>query len=347
MVQGPPPPGTARSEPVPPGALRTSLKDSRIRELIGSAVSGLHVAHWIFGVSNRNQELVEFVASDGLSDVRVALDLMTSAPCETPRQRAFLDIAEVSTLPAWRGFGVTCLEVRGEHHSAKLILIAARKDGVETYARTLMSARGPLRSLLNELQLDKPAPRGNPGRRARRTPAPALFVLDRELRIQSMSQLEDIGSLVMAALIFPVEGRLPKFLEVTIRRLIAEWHPTKPSLCHARASVPIPGLFLRVVPIVKDESYLIAVLVEPHRSRRSVQSAAARFNISPREREVIDLMFLGYTAEEVASTLHIAQSTVHDHVKRLIMKTRSHNRIEMAAKLLGWPLTEEPASMDV
>lgn len=345
MVQEHPPIGFARNEPVPPEALRTSVKDSRIRELIGAAVGGLHVAHWIFGVANRNEELVEFVASEGFHDVRVALDLMAEAPCDSS-PRALFEVAEVRAHPAWKGFAVTCLEVRGAHHSAKLLLVAAGKNGLETSAGALMSARGPLRLLLSELQLDKAAPRRNPARRARRTPAPAVFILDRDLRIQSMSQLEDIGSLVMAALIFPVDGRLPKFLEVTIARLIREWHPNKPSLCHARASVPIPGLFLRVVPVAKDDSYQIAVLVEPHRTRRSVQSAAARFNISPREREVIDLMFLGYTAEEVAGTLHIAQSTVHDHVKRLIMKTRSHNRIEMAAKLLGWPLTEEPAATD-
>jgi hypothetical protein len=35
--------------------------------------------------------------------------------------------------------------------------------------------------------------------------------------------------------------------------------------------------------------------------------------------------------------LELAESTVSDHIARMIVKTNAHNRIEMAALLLGWP----------
>ena len=34
--------------------------------------------------------------------------------------------------------------------------------------------------------------------------------------------------------------------------------------------------------------------------------------------------------------LHIAPSTVNDHVKRMLTKTQSRNRAELVARALGW-----------
>ena len=36
------------------------------------------------------------------------------------------------------------------------------------------------------------------------------------------------------------------------------------------------------------------------------------------------------------TALDIAESTAHDHIKRMMLKTRARNRVELAAKALGW-----------
>ena len=54
--------------------------------------------------------------------------------------------------------------------------------------------------------------------------------------------------------------------------------------------------------------------------------------LSPREREILSLLVQGRTAEEIASLLFVAPSTVRSHVKSLYAKLGVHRRIEAANK---------------
>jgi DNA-binding CsgD family transcriptional regulator len=80
----------------------------------------------------------------------------------------------------------------------------------------------------------------------------------------------------------------------------------------------------------------IGVSLERSKPMHSLTDAAARFRISPREVQVLALLLDGAHLDSVAERLHIASSTVQDHIKSLLEKTGTKNRSEMIAKILGW-----------
>ena len=58
--------------------------------------------------------------------------------------------------------------------------------------------------------------------------------------------------------------------------------------------------------------------------------------LTSRELEVLSLVLKGFGTPQIATALDIAESTAHDHIKRMMLKTRARNRVELAAKALGW-----------
>ena len=78
------------------------------------------------------------------------------------------------------------------------------------------------------------------------------------------------------------------------------------------------------------------MLVERYRSRNPLRLAAEKFAMSSRELEVLSLVLKGFGHAADRDALDIAESTAHDHIKRMMLKTRARNRVELAAKTLGW-----------
>jgi DNA-binding NarL/FixJ family response regulator len=100
--------------------------------------------------------------------------------------------------------------------------------------------------------------------------------------------------------------------------------------------MPAPDMVVRVVPVERARRYAVALLLEPYESRAPLSDAIRRFRLTNRELEVIALLFSGFGTPAIAARLSISDATVNDHVRRLLGKTDSANRTEMAAKLLGW-----------
>ena len=60
--------------------------------------------------------------------------------------------------------------------------------------------------------------------------------------------------------------------------------------------------------------------------------------LSPRERQILDLVVDGTTNREIANELHLSQNTVEFHVRQLLDKVGDSNRAELAttAPKQGW-----------
>ena len=58
--------------------------------------------------------------------------------------------------------------------------------------------------------------------------------------------------------------------------------------------------------------------------------------LSQRERDVAELICLGYANKDIATMLFISDHTVKDHVKSIYRKTNVHSRLELAALVNGY-----------
>jgi DNA-binding NarL/FixJ family response regulator len=64
---------------------------------------------------------------------------------------------------------------------------------------------------------------------------------------------------------------------------------------------------------------------------RSTPAVRNAVELTPREREVIDLIAEGLSNKEIARRLHIATDTVKSHVHNILEKLALHNRLQIAA----------------
>ncbi|MEI6239135.1 MAG: response regulator transcription factor [Planctomycetia bacterium] len=57
--------------------------------------------------------------------------------------------------------------------------------------------------------------------------------------------------------------------------------------------------------------------------------------LSPRERDVLDLLARGYLYKEIASHFKVSYSTVHTHIERIYQKLHVRSRAQAVAKIYG------------
>lgn len=163
----------------------------------------------------------------------------------------------------------------------------------------------------------------------------AQYILNDEFEIVLAWTAENERRVAVTPLQARLSNRLPRILEETVRKLTSAWTDDtatrKPG--SARAA---PFLVIRTRPMAGPSGLFIGVSLERSKPAHSLTDAAARFRISPREVQVLALLLDGLQLNEIAGQLHIASSTVQDHIKSLLQKTDTENRSEMIAKVLGW-----------
>ena len=71
--------------------------------------------------------------------------------------------------------------------------------------------------------------------------------------------------------------------------------------------------------------------------RFSSSSLAEPDNLSPREREVLELLARGYLYKEIAESLHISVPTVNTHIRRIYEKLHVRSRSQAIAKFTHIP----------
>jgi DNA-binding CsgD family transcriptional regulator len=165
--------------------------------------------------------------------------------------------------------------------------------------------------------------------------SPAQFVLTREFAVESKWIPDDDPNDVLQSILELADDGLPPVVESAVRTLTANW-TDDPATWEPGTVVPLPFMVVRVAPLTGTAGPKIGVLVERYRSRNPLRLAAEKFAMSSRELEVLALVLKGFGTPQIATALDIAESTAHDHIKRMMLKTRARNRVELAAKALGW-----------
>jgi DNA-binding CsgD family transcriptional regulator len=162
---------------------------------------------------------------------------------------------------------------------------------------------------------------------------PRLLILDEELRIvfADWAAMFTIFRL-RENHVGPVE-RLPPLLEGAVRDAISSWNGDAPA---ESVVEPLPDVVLRVSRLSGLAQNFIAVVCETRARRGDLDRMARKFSLTRREQEVLGLILHGWRAVEIADELMIAETTVQDYFKQLLRKTKSKNRSEMIARILGW-----------
>ena len=70
------------------------------------------------------------------------------------------------------------------------------------------------------------------------------------------------------------------------------------------------------------------------------QTDGAPPTLSPREREVLDLMARGSTNREIAAALHLSPHTIHEHTSSLYRKLGARNRADAVQRAARLGLTD-------
>ncbi len=163
----------------------------------------------------------------------------------------------------------------------------------------------------------------------------AQFVLTRDFAVESRWIPDDDPNDVLQNILELSGDSLPPVVEKAVRDITASW-TDDPGTWQPDTVVPLPFMVVRVAPLTGSAGPKIGVLVERYRSRNPLRHAAEKFGMSSRELEVLALVLKGFGTPQIATALDIAESTAHDHIKRMMLKTRARNRVELAAKALGW-----------
>ncbi len=98
--------------------------------------------------------------------------------------------------------------------------------------------------------------------------------------------------------------------------------------CRARGS---SGAWVTLTAWSLDDR--VAVSLEPSAPHDLTALALDAYSLSPRERQVVELVLLGHSTAEVGAQLFLSPYTVQDHLKSVFAKTGVRSRRELAADL--------------
>lgn len=160
---------------------------------------------------------------------------------------------------------------------------------------------------------------------------PGVVVLDRDLRLVSSTAGARawIDALPSAAL-FAAWGMLPSVVypAATLARL------GRTAQAHALLRT-IDGRWamIEAAPLEGRDEGAIAVSIRDATPAETFELRCRAYALSKRERQVVGLLVAGLDTRRITDRLFISPYTVQDHLKSVFVKTGSHSRRELLAKL--------------
>jgi len=170
-----------------------------------------------------------------------------------------------------------------------------------------------------------------------RRAAPIAFTIDtRGTLVSTIDEADGDGSSLRTHLM-PRNGEVPVVLRSVIADLLERYHAGVPA---GELVSVLPFALVRLAPLrSRAPQAVLLVSIEWLRSRASLEVTAAQYSISKRELQVLSAMLRGAAVAEIAAELSISESTVVFHLKRMLKKTLSKNRTELAARMLGYEIS--------
>ena len=104
----------------------------------------------------------------------------------------------------------------------------------------------------------------------------------------------------------------------------------------ARLAVKEDEELKRGIKIEISRSFFYALLITAF----ILQEKAGKYNITPREKEILNMMKEGLNREQIAKCIYLSLHTVKIHIKNIFQKLQADNRITAVVKALQYGLIE-------
>lgn len=171
---------------------------------------------------------------------------------------------------------------------------------------------------------------------------PAVLILDQRGKVLQYTQtaeryLEELGDLGpgwqedgdLPVAIWMVVGALQRALEPQMDRDRAR----VPCLCvKARSGrwLTLQGALTEATPGNPSQKMIV---IEPSGPKQIAWLRTAAYELSPREREIVDLVLRGASRKQIATTLYITEYTVQDHLSNIFDKVGVRGREALIKRL--------------
>ena len=320
-----------------------------VHPIISGILGVVPTSRWIFARVEREVNLTS------LSGSHVDADEAARLSDELVRQRAKSPKGPriAATLGSFHDFGsgITLLFADARSTFGILMILRTAELGPFTSSEVAMltfalDAASERFSVLRLQSSPRTAeePRQHPMGTASQQADGAFYVLDADLQIVLAWNAEDQRRIALTGLHTRIAERLPSVLEETVRALTAGW--SSGAVNQPGMGRPVPFLVVRTQPMSGPAGLFIGVRIDRYHEPNSLTGAADRFHISPREVQVLALLLDGKHLDQIAKQLYITPSTVQDHIKSMLDKTKSRNRSELIARVLGWESTGDNVRTD-
>lgn len=145
-----------------------------------------------------------------------------------------------------------------------------------------------------------------------------------EIFLGAPTVLYIVYAVIMGVLVF-VYMQVEPFLLFVLRRRIAD-----------EETVVTAEVAVADAPVIEAE-----MKTEPVLAAEAVPSDDPLLKLSPKKREVAELICMGYTNKDIAMTLVISEHTVKDYVKDIYYTLEVHSRLELAALVNNYRLANK------
>jgi PAS domain S-box-containing protein len=133
-------------------------------------------------------------------------------------------------------------------------------------------------------------------------------------------------------------------VERQFSRAVERGEPTDFETVFVDAGGHIRGVRAQHLPL-RDDDRSVGVLILAFDVRRPPSEPIRLTDprVTPRQREILDLIASGMSTEEVASELTLSPETVRNHLRNASRELRAHNRVEAIAAAQRLGLLAAPA----
>ncbi len=310
--------------------------DPGLTKAIDAALAAVPHSAWVAIRYGPERSVVEIAArprraGDKIEGIALAEDGFHLKPPLDP-----VMTTRASLGPYVHGLSLVCSDQTG----IAALIVVLRDEALGRFTEGDRAGLRPAGASIAGYLASQPQAAPEPTRsRIRARTQPAMFTLNENYEIESAwapPEESHEGK--------PAHGarRLAPSLEAAVRQLSEGWDPANPRTL--RAGSTLEGAYvIRAVPLSGKAGLRIGVTIEPLRTRDRL-APAAQFRLSARELDVLAQLLEGRDTREVAAVLKIAATTASDHVKRMLLKTGSRNRVELVARALGWPRQAPPSA---